>query len=76
MAVGNAGFMNPFPLTLLKNCNEKDMDEKDMTTIHITIQERNGKPTITWMDKKGDPLPEGKWDEFVLATAKVFDNKK
>jgi hypothetical protein len=47
-----------------------------MTTIHITIQERNGKPSITWMDKKGDPLPESKWDEFVLAAAKVFDDKK
>ena len=46
-----------------------------MTTIHITIKERDGKPTITWMDKKGK-LPEGKWDELVLAVARVFDDKK
>lgn len=37
MAVGNAGFMNPFPLTLLKNCNEKDMTQEEKKLVLIDL---------------------------------------
>lgn len=46
-----------------------------MTTITIVIQERNGKPTITWLEQQGDTIPNPLWDNFVVQTSNLFDNK-
>lgn len=44
-----------------------------MTRINVTIQERNGKLTITNIQQNGDELPKDKWEKFVLETSKIFD---
>lgn len=38
-----------------------------MTKVEIVIQERNGKPAVTWIEQKGDMLPQELWNDFVVA---------
>lgn len=44
-----------------------------MTKVILTIQDREGKPTLTWLEQQGDQLPEELWTEVNLAIARVFD---
>jgi hypothetical protein len=44
-----------------------------MTTITIVIQERDGKPVITWLEQQGDVLPQYKWDNFVAQTKNLLE---
>ena len=44
-----------------------------MTKIEITIQERGGKPVITWLEQQGDVLPQHKWDNFVAQTKNLLE---
>lgn len=44
-----------------------------MTKLEITIQERNGKPAITWMQQKGDPLPDKLWESINVAIANAVE---
>lgn len=44
-----------------------------MTKLEITIQERNGKPAITWMQLKGDPLPDKLWESINVAIANAVE---
>jgi hypothetical protein len=44
-----------------------------MTKIEITIQEKNGQPTVTWMEQKGDVLPQELWDNFNIAIASAVE---
>jgi hypothetical protein len=45
-----------------------------MTKVEITIQERNGEPVVTWVEQKGDLLPESVWDELNVAVRSVINN--
>ena len=40
-----------------------------MTTISITIQD--GK--ITWIEQRGEEIPNPKWDNFVCETTKILE---
>lgn len=42
-----------------------------VSCINITIQERDGKPKITWLDKEGE-MPEGLWTEINVALANAM----
>lgn len=35
-----------------------------MTRIEITIQDRQGRPCVTWMEQRGEQLPQSMWDEM------------
>lgn len=38
-----------------------------MTKVEITIQERDGQPVVTWVEQKGDKLPENVWSDLNVA---------
>lgn len=44
-----------------------------MTKIEITIQERKGKPTVTWIEQSGDELPQELLDNINVAIANAMD---
>lgn len=44
-----------------------------MTKVEITIQERDGKPVVTWLEQKGDLLPESMWNELNVAVRSVIE---
>ena len=44
-----------------------------MTKIEITIQEKNGQSAITWMEQKGDMLPQELWDDFNITIASAVE---
>lgn len=45
-----------------------------MTRIEITIQERDGKPVVTWLEQNGEPLPDDMWGELNVAVRSVINN--
>lgn len=45
-----------------------------MTRIEITIQERDGKHVVSWVEQKGDLLPESMWDELNVAVISVIND--
>ena len=44
-----------------------------MTRINVTIQERNGKLTITNLSQHGDELPNAMWENINLAIANAVE---
>lgn len=46
---------------------------KSMTQINITIQERNGRLTITNLSQHGDELPNDMWENINVAIANAVE---
>ena len=44
-----------------------------MTKVEITIQEINGKPTVTWLEQNGDQLPDNVWSNLNVAIKKAVE---
>lgn len=44
-----------------------------MTRINITIQERNGKLTITNLSQDGDELPSEMWNDINVSVANAVE---
>ena len=47
----------------------KKNKSNNMTMISITIQD--GK--ITWIEQRGEEIPNPKWDDFVCETTKILE---
>lgn len=44
-----------------------------MTKVVITVQEKGGKPTVTWIMTEGDKLPDDIWTDLNIGILNAFD---